>query len=391
MTVLGAELRLPPLVRPMRLAETTPRRALLLHRDLLFGGGVPQCFLSLARMNDPHRLSISVASCMTPPAEMVDAFHQASVEPVCIGDRGLLRPARRLRRLVRRERIEVVVTTSFKTYQIAKLALVGLDLPIVFWVHASQNVIVRGWRRAPFRWFSRNDALVFVSDAVRRSHAHYSHRGIEQVVYNGVTDPFDDPSIRPYEPCMRPMLGVPEDAIVLGYTASFVPWKDHDTLLSAFERLDHTNRPIHLVLIGSGDLEPELRRRAASMRYGRQVHFLGLRTDARRLLGLIDLYVHTCREEGFGLAVVEAMLAGKPVVAAREGAIPEYLRDGMDGLLFMAADPDDLADRITAMIDDPAAAASMGRSARSRCLRLFSPRRYYDSICEVIERVAQPS
>lgn len=79
------------------------------------------------------------------------------------------------------------------------------------------------------------------------------------------------------------------------------------------------------------------------------------------------------RYEVFGLTITEAMALGAPVVAARVGGIPEIIRDGVDGLLHRPGDAADLADRILAVLADPARAAEMGRRAAARCEREFHP------------------
>lgn len=376
------------LAHAARPAPTQPLRVLLLHRDLAYDGGVPKCFLYFCQNNTSHRFDLSVASFEEPAVEMTSAFAQLDIRTHCIGDHGYFRPAMRLRRLVRSEGLDVVVASSFKAYIVAKMAVAGTPTRVIFWMHAAQNVLIQGWRRVLFRYVSRDDTLVCVSDAVRRSHAHYSHRGATEVVYNGVEDPQDNPLLQPYKRSMRAALGLPDDALVMCYVASFVPWKDHQTLLEAFGKLDHETLNAHLLLIGGGALEADLRRMAAELPFGNRVHFLGPRPDARRLLGVVDLYVHTCREEGFGLALVEAMLAEKPVIAPRQGAPPEYITHGREGLLFEPGDPDDLADKITAMVADPDTASAMAARARLVCLEKFAPRKFYEAMCEVIERAA---
>lgn len=376
-------------VQPVRRDISQPLRVLMLHRDLAYDGGVPKCFLSFAENNQGRRVDLTVASFEQPAVEMVSAFAQLGVSSACISDRGYVRPATRLRRLIRTHAIEIVVASSFKAFVVAKAAVVGTNVRVVFWMHAAQNVLIQGWRRVVFRFLAQHDPLICVSKAVMRSHAHYSHRAATEVVYNGVQDPQTSPQLQPYKRSMRAALGLPADAWVLCYIASFVPWKDHRTLLDAFAQLDHDRLRAHLVLVGTGPLQAELRRATAELPFGHRVHFLGPRSDARRLLGVADAYVHTCREEGFGLALVEAMLAEKPVIAPRDGAPAEYITAGREGLLFHPGDPDDLADKMIEMAEDPTAAAEMAARARMLCLDKFSPRKFYESMCEVIERAAR--
>jgi glycosyltransferase involved in cell wall biosynthesis len=121
-----------------------------------------------------------------------------------------------------------------------------------------------------------------------------------------------------------------------------------------------------------------------------RVSFLGARTDARRLLGLADVCVHPGRGEGFGLAVVEAMLARKPVIVAQDGALPEYVHDNRTGLLFPPGDAEALARQILFIRDNPSHGAVLGEAGRRHCLRMFSPSHFADSVTRLIEQVVSP-
>ena len=157
-------------------------------------------------------------------------------------------------------------------------------------------------------------------------------------------------------------------------------WKDHETLLRAMDRLaTHPARP-HLALIGTGELFERTRDDARRRPGGGRVHFLGPRPDARRLLHAVDVYASPTYAEAFGLATVEAMLAGKPVVAARSGAFVEYIKDGTSGLLFEPHDDAALAAGIAAVMEDPALAARLGAAGRRVCLDNFSPATYVDEL-----------
>jgi glycosyltransferase involved in cell wall biosynthesis len=88
---------------------------------------------------------------------------------------------------------------------------------------------------------------------------------------------------------------------------------------------------LHLVLIGAGQLYEQGKLRMMNLPYSDRVHFLGSRIDVGRILAIVDVYVHLSRGEGFGPAVVEAMLVGVPVVVSDEGALPEIVCDGEAG------------------------------------------------------------
>ena len=117
--------------------------------------------------------------------------------------------------------------------------------------------------------------------------------------------------------------------------------KDHATLLAAFARV-HERRPeARLAILGWGRLEDATRRLAAELGLAGAVVLPG-RVEPSAWLARANVFAHTARWEGFGIVLLEAMLAGLPVVATRASAIPEIVVDGETGLL---ADPGDAAGR----------------------------------------------
>ena len=100
--------------------------------------------------------------------------------------------------------------------------------------------------------------------------------------------------------------------------------KDHATLLRAFARVRNAVPQARLAILGSGPLEPETRRLVGELGLDDAVALPG-RTDIRDWLERADVFVHTSRWEGFGIVLLEAMLAGLPVVATRVSAVPEVV------------------------------------------------------------------
>jgi glycosyltransferase involved in cell wall biosynthesis len=102
------------------------------------------------------------------------------------------------------------------------------------------------------------------------------------------------------------------------------------------------------------------------------LHLLGRVGDVATWYRRAEIVVHPARWEGFGLALLEAMLAAKPVVATRVSSIPEIVVDGETGTLIEPDDPDALAAAVAALLDDPAGAATYGARGRARARAEFS-------------------
>jgi glycosyltransferase involved in cell wall biosynthesis len=154
--------------------------------------------------------------------------------------------------------------------------------------------------------------------------------------------------------------------------ANFWPYKGHRHLLDAIARLRDDGLSCTLALAGSrAEGDPSCRdvieRQARRLRI--DVRFLGQRTDVRRLLARADVFALPSLTEGMSNAVMEAMAAGRPVVATDVGGTRELLGDC--GVLVPPGDPGALAAALGAVLGDPALAARLGAAARARCRARF--------------------
>lgn len=150
--------------------------------------------------------------------------------------------------------------------------------------------------------------------------------------------------------------------------AAHNPKKGLDVLLSAFARVADRHPDVRLVLLGDGPLRDQLEAQASRLELGERVRFLGTRGRAEtiELLQGCAVLVLASRAEPFGLAVLEALACGRPVVATRVGGIREIVRDGVDGLLVEPDDPAALAAAIDTFLDDPEAGRRCGRAGPLR-------------------------
>ena len=147
------------------------------------------------------------------------------------------------------------------------------------------------------------------------------------------------------------------------------PEKGIDVLIEAFARVQRGR----LVLIGDGDERPRLEALVEERGLVDRVLFAGWLTGPWTAQWALDALVVPSRSEGFGLVVVEAMLAGIPVVATDVGGLPELIEQEKTGLLVPADDPDALAGAIARVIDDRDQALQRAEAARLDARRRFSP------------------
>lgn len=147
---------------------------------------------------------------------------------------------------------------------------------------------------------------------------------------------------------------------------NFRPEKGQDVLLNAFARVTGRVIDAQLTLVGDGPLRPDLEAQARTLGIGTRVHFTGSVTDVWPLLAEADIFAVPSRYESMGIAALEAMAAGLPVVATSVGGLTDLVQPGVTGELVEPDDPGALADRLTSLLLTPEALASLGAAAQER-------------------------
>lgn len=167
------------------------------------------------------------------------------------------------------------------------------------------------------------------------------------------------------------------DGRILLSTSRLVPQKGIDVAIRALPGLpEHT-----LVVLGEGPERPRLEALAEELGVARRVHLPGRVPDVAAWLRRAEVYVQPARWEGFGLGVLEAMLAGLPVVASNVSSLPELVADGRTGRLVSPDDPAALARAVMSV------GAAEGAAGRERALREFSVERMVSKTAALYERL----
>jgi glycosyltransferase involved in cell wall biosynthesis len=182
----------------------------------------------------------------------------------------------------------------------------------------------------------------------------------------------------------NPADDVPSDARVLLAVCRLEPQKGLDIAVRALPEIRARHPRAELVVLGEGAQRSELEQLATSLQV--PVHLLGRVPDVAAWLRRADLLVHPARWEGFGLALLEAMLASKPVVATNVSSIPEIVADGETGLLVPPDDAPALAAAVIRALDEP---GGYGEQGRTRAESEFSVARMTDRTLALYDRAAR--
>ncbi len=298
----------------------------------------------------------------------------------------------RLGRLLRRFRPEVINVHDLPSLPYVMLAVkLFWRRPVVFTAHGALYTGGFPRHRRYHRLASRGlAALTAVSDEAGTRHCEYfglPHRF--EVIPNGVPDLVPNDTLRR---AARDRLGLAEGEFAFLAAGNIRPEKGFDDLVEAAAGLRRAcpERPFAVLVAGTAadaayyEQVLALRERLAMQGV---VKLLGFESDMQALYAAADAFVLSSRCEGLPLVVLECMMAGRPVLSTRVGAVPDVLADGA-GLLVPPAAPEQLAAAMRQLLSDPALCRRLSEAGRQKALERYSVRAMTDGYVEVFERVA---
>lgn len=189
---------------------------------------------------------------------------------------------------------------------------------------------------------------------------------------------------------LREELGIPADAVLLGFVGRLSPEKGPSVFARAALLLHSRDPHVHFVFIGEGPMEGELRQLTAQFGLQGRLHFAGLRRDMRSVYPALDVVVSSSNSEAMPLALMEAMACGLPIVATRVGGVPDLVEHGETGWLVGAGEFDDIAGRCAGLVADAALRRRMGERARQRVVERFDLGDCVSRMDTLITRLAAP-
>jgi glycosyltransferase involved in cell wall biosynthesis len=284
--------------------------------------------------------------------------------------------------VIRRHRIELIHAHMFAAayFGVAAARLTGTKAVVTYHCGSDQTDTLR--RRVVLRWAIRNaDEVTVVSEQMREDLADALGEGRErmQVVVNGMPRPVGDRRV------VRDELGLSDDERLIVALGSCCVRKNHVALIHAVARMPQTARPWRLAIVGrEDDATDELTAAIATHKLEGRVHLMGRRLDTGNVLLATDVFAMPSLWEGTPLALIEAMLAGKPPVVSAIGGMPEMIENEVHGLLVPPTDYDALAGALHRLVDDrDGCATAFGRAAEARASSVYG----LEEMCQRYESI----
>jgi glycosyltransferase involved in cell wall biosynthesis len=227
-------------------------------------------------------------------------------------------------------------------------------------------------------WFYRLfsflfDGFITVSDAVKGEIRRREWIRPEKIrtIRNGIQPGIYDRSFDVQE--IRKRLGIDPSKTVIGTVASFRPIKGQLYLVDAVKELVDRHKDLLVVFAGHDDCEYGrlVRKRIDEAGLHQHFIFLGERSDIPEILSVLDVFVLSSVHEGFSNAIVEAMAAGKPVVAPASGGNPEAIEHGKTGYLYAPCDSRSLAEMLQKLLCNKTLRTTMGYEGKRKVEHYF--------------------
>lgn len=299
----------------------------------------------------------------------------------------------KLYRLIRKGRYHIVHTHSSKAGVLGRLAAKLAGTPII--VHTLHSLVFHDyqpWAVNRLWWVVKKlcapmtDHFISVSSIISQKAIAAGIGPPEKftTIYSGMElDWFLDSNVDPA--AVRREFGIPEDAPVVGKIARLFSLKGHDQLLDAAPEVVRRHPDVRFFLIGDGLLYEHLRRRAREAGILDNFVFAGLipRERIPEMIAPMDVVVHTSLREGLARVLPQALAMGKPCVSFDIDGAPEVVIPGETGYLVKPGDDRELANAISALLDDPHLRARMGEAGRHRVDPAFRAETMVEQIASV--------
>ena len=181
-------------------------------------------------------------------------------------------------------------------------------------------------------------------------------------------------------------LGLLPNEFLIGFVGWLLPIKGPMHLVRAMAGVWREHPEVTLVFAGKGELDVDLRGEVLQLNANGRVKFLGWRDDIADLMQIFDIFILPSLNEGMGRVLVEAMAAGKPVIASHVGGIPDLVKHGKTGILVKPADEYALTHAILHLLNNPQEAKKMGDLGRIHSLQ-FSVQTMVDKLDAIYDKL----
>jgi glycosyltransferase involved in cell wall biosynthesis len=345
-------------------------------------GGLERIIASIVVGLDRNKYDVKIW-CLARGGQIAEELIDKGMEVKILGMNTYYNPSKiiALSRLFRKEQVDILHTHGYFGSTFGRLAAILARVGIIVThVHTTyhdfnkRNILIE-------RFLSLfTEKIICISEAVKKFVVEIEGINEEKtcLIYNGI----DPPQISSLESGIsRRSFGFSNSDFVIITVASLTPHKGHQVLIDAIKIVSSKYDNLRLLIVGEGILRHSLEAYAKRLQIFSNVVFTGQRKEVAPLLKIANLFILPSTErEGLGIALIEAMAAGLPVIGTRLGGIPEVIEDQINGFLVTPANSEELASFIERLITDLPTRDKMGEMGRKIYTEKFTSARMINDI-----------
>ena len=264
---------------------------------------------------------------------------------------------RTLRRIIKQLKPDIVYAHSSKAGAFARIADLGLNNKVIYNPHGwAFNMQQSAKKKEMYKWVEKIsahfcDKIVCISDAERESalRGKICKPSKLQVIYNGI----DLEEIEKTAPMSRTQLGIPEDAFVVGMVGRLSKQKAPDTFVKAAKLIKEKVPNAFFLMVGDGELRNQVESLINQYDLGSSFLITGWVDNPTAYMKIMDVGMLLSRWEGFGLVLPEYMACDVPIVATDVDAIPDIIKDSVNGVLAKVDNVQSVVDAVGMLNSDP--------------------------------------
>ena len=304
-----------------------------------------------------------------------------------------------LARIIRQSRVDIIHAHQYTPLSYAAMArMLGSGATrLIFTEHGRHYPDQRRFKRVAANRLAlipMCDAITAVGHAVAEALTRFESIPADriQVIHNGI-DPDRLVVSNPLQTRidLRRSLAISADEPVILQVGSLRPVKDHLVSLHAMAELRRRNYRTTLLLAGDGPLRDQLIHLTHRLEISESVRFLGSRCDVASLWQAADVGLLTSRSEGISVALLEAMAAGKPIVATDVGGNSEIVQHQITGLLIPPGQPTAAAQALHRILTDDSLATALGQTGAQRVTDHFHQSQMHAAYRQLYRRLSPPT
>jgi len=291
-----------------------------------------------------------------------------------------LRIIPRLVRYIKQNNIDIVETAVFPSDVYGRVSARLANVPVIIsTMHRvedhKQETIYRFLPFVDMLTMALTTRIIAVSGAVKNYliRRHKIRPEKISVIYNGI-------DVNKYKSHtniteFKKQFNLEPSIPIVAFIGRLVKVKGVSYFLEATASVLRSGKKAQFLVVGDGPLKQSLVKQTQKLGIEQHVFFIGFRKDIPKILSLIDILVVPSLWEGLPLTILETMSAGKPIIAARVGGIPEAIKNGETGILVPPKNPEALSGAINDLLAAPKKRKEMGEKAKQRALQLFDVER----------------